>query len=428
MLVRSKIFQWSRLDNAAKIFPPTSSAEESKVFRFACELVDPVQPEPLQQALDETLEQFSFYRCALKKGFFWYYLENRDLRVQVEPESDPPCAPLYRGDGGDPLFRVSYYRNRINLEVYHALADGTGAMRFLQFLVRRYLLLLHPEIQAEELPPDPFAASRSQQFDDSFARYYTPGGKLLPSNAKAAYHLRGAKLPDYRLSIVEGLFSAKDALELAHKYDVSLTVFLTAILMRAIHSRMSLREQRRPVTVSVPVNLRNYFPSDTARNFFGVINLSYDFSARSGELEDIIEQLRAGLEQELTAERLAQRMNQLARLEHMMLLRLIPLFLKVPVLRLFNFLAERQVTASLSNLGRIAMPSALAEYLRRFDVFFSTRRMQVCLSSFEDHLVVTFTSPFVSPDVQRSFFCQLTQMGLPITLTTNLAEFGTEER
>lgn len=121
-------------------------------------------------------------------------------------------------------------------------------------------------------------------------------------------------------------------------------------------------------------------------------------------------------------------MNQLARLEHMMLLRLIPLFLKVPVLRLFNFLAERQVTASLSNLGRIAMPSALAEYLRRFDVFFSTRRMQVCLSSFEDHLVVTFTSPFVSPDVQRSFFCQLTQMGLPITLTTNLAEFETEER
>ena len=43
-------------------------------------------------------------------------------------------------------------------------------------------------------------------------------------------------------------------------------------------------------------------------------------------------------------------------------------------------------------------------------------------------LVVTFTSPFVSPDVQRSFFCQLTQMGLPITLTTNLAEFETEER
>ena len=422
-MARAKFFQWSRLDNAAKIFPPTSSARDSKVFRFACELTEPVQPEPLQQALDATLEQFPFYRCALKKGFFWYYLENRDLPVKVEPESDPPCAPLYRGDGSDPLFRVSYYRCRINLEVYHALADGTGATRFLQQLVRRYLLLIHPDVKAEELPPDPFAASPSQRFDDSFARYYTPGGKLLPSDSRAAYHLRGAKLPDCRLSIVEGSLSAKEALALAHRYNVSLTVFLSAVLVRAIHSRMSLRDERRPVTVTIPVNLRNYFPSDTARNFFGVVDISYDFSTRSGELEDIIDQLRTGLEKELTAERLSVRMNRLARLEHMMLLRLIPLFLKVPVLRLFNFLADRQVTASLSNLGRIEMPAPLSGFLRGFDVFLSTRRIQVCLSSFGDNLVITFTTPFVNTDVQRSFFCQLAEMGLSVTLSTNLAEF-----
>lgn len=426
-MARSKFFQWSRLDNAAKIFPPTSSARDSKVFRFACALTEPVQPQPLQQALDETLEQFPFYRSALKKGFFWYYLENRDLSVRVEPESDPPCAPLYRKDGGDPLFRVSYYRNRINLEVYHALADGTGATRFLQFLVRRYLLLVHPELSCQPMSPDPFAIPRGQRFDDSFARYYTPGGRLLPSDLHRAYELRGTKLPDYRLSIIEGELSSSAALAIAHRYGVSLTVFLTAVLIRAIHSRMSLREEKRPVTVTIPVNLRNYFPSDTARNFFGVVDVSYDFSTRSGDLEDIIAQLRAQLERELTPERLKIRMNQLARLEHMMLLRLIPLFLKVPVLQLFNFFADRQVTVSLSNLGRIEMPASLSGYLKGFDVFLSTRRMQVCLVSFEDSLVITFTTPLVSPDIQRNFFCQLTEMGLAVTITTNLAEFETEE-
>ena len=34
--------QWSRLDNAAKIFPPTSSKWGTKVFRFVCELIEPV--------------------------------------------------------------------------------------------------------------------------------------------------------------------------------------------------------------------------------------------------------------------------------------------------------------------------------------------------------------------------------------------------
>ena len=43
------------------------------------------------------------------------------------------------------LFQVSYDKNRINFEVYHALTDGTGAMHFLQELVQNYLILAHPQ-------------------------------------------------------------------------------------------------------------------------------------------------------------------------------------------------------------------------------------------------------------------------------------------
>lgn len=43
--------KWSRLDNAAKIFPSTSSKQDPKVFRFACELCEPVDPEVLRRAL-----------------------------------------------------------------------------------------------------------------------------------------------------------------------------------------------------------------------------------------------------------------------------------------------------------------------------------------------------------------------------------------
>ncbi len=62
--------KWSRLDNAAKIFPPNSSARDSKVFRFFCELREPVDPQVLQSALDETVRQFPFYCSVMKRGLF----------------------------------------------------------------------------------------------------------------------------------------------------------------------------------------------------------------------------------------------------------------------------------------------------------------------------------------------------------------------
>ncbi len=60
---------WRRLDNAAKIFPPTSGKRDPKVFRFACELREPVEPEILQTALDVTMELFSRIPQCCGTGF-----------------------------------------------------------------------------------------------------------------------------------------------------------------------------------------------------------------------------------------------------------------------------------------------------------------------------------------------------------------------
>lgn len=70
---------WNRLDNAAKIFPPTSNKQDTKVFRFACQLNERVEQEILQQATEKTLETFPIFRSVLKHGLFWYYLEKPTL-------------------------------------------------------------------------------------------------------------------------------------------------------------------------------------------------------------------------------------------------------------------------------------------------------------------------------------------------------------
>ena len=143
---------WWTLDNAAKIFPSTGSAHDSKVFRFVCELRETVDPLVLQQALDRTIERFPMYRSVMKRGWFWYYLEDSSLPAQVHLEELPPCYPIYPSIRRSLLFRVLYYRKRISLEVYHALTDGTGALNFLCSLVYEYLLLCHPDAFSKPFP------------------------------------------------------------------------------------------------------------------------------------------------------------------------------------------------------------------------------------------------------------------------------------
>ena len=409
--------EWSRLENAAKIFPPTSGLRDTKVFRFACELREPVDRELLQKALDRTLPEYPFYRSIMKRGLFWYYLEATSRPVTVEEEGDRACAPLYDGDRKSLLFRVSFRGCRLNLEVYHAISDGTGALHFLRLLVCHYLALAHGG--GEELPPGlEDGSSRQEKQDDSFRRYYRKSAGYR-GRTRRAWRFSGEYLPDYRLGVIEGCTSVKAALALAKGYGCTLTVLMVALFIRAIHEEMPLSEQGRPVVISVPVNLRNFYPSASARNFFSTMEVEYDFSQGPDTLEAVVEAVAQGFRRELSPERVEARMNHYSAMEHNMLMRAIPLPLKDLVMRRAVRRSEATITGAFSNVGKIRMPAALAPYIRRFDVFSSTRRLQICMCSFEDELTISFTSPFVSAGIPRSFFRSLARLGLEVEISTN---------
>jgi len=129
--------KWRKLDNAALAFPLVTGKNDTRVFRFYCQLKEEVNGEILQAALDQTMEKYPLFQAVLRKGLFWFYLERRDIPAVVKKEAGAPCSGLYIPDKKTLLFRVSYYKNRINFEVFHALTDGTGAMHFLMELVKK---------------------------------------------------------------------------------------------------------------------------------------------------------------------------------------------------------------------------------------------------------------------------------------------------
>lgn len=411
---------WSKLDNAGKIFPPTVSKRDTKVFRFVCELTEPVDGDLLKEALVATLERFPLYRSVLKKGLFWYYFEESDLPITVTEEQEAPCAPLYMGDRHGLLFRVNYYRTRINLEVFHALADGTGALQFLRTLVFYYLQKRYPQLQDDSLRLNPEEPSVEQKTLDAFYKYYEKERKAKPAPKDKAHRLQGARLPDERLGIIEGTLSAKAALEKAHEYDATLSEFLVALLLLAVNDGMAVRHKNRPVVITVPVDLRRFFPAQTARNFFGVVQIGYNFSQGEATMDAVIQSVKTSFANRITKENMLGIINKFSDIENNLLVKAVPLMVKIPALKLAGWWAEKDDTMAFSNIGRIRMPEAMAPYIRLFSVFLSTKRPQVCLCSYEDALSISFSSPLLSTDVQRSFFRRLVDMGLAVTIASNL--------
>ena len=418
-----KKLKWTRLDNASKIFPPTITNRDSKVFRLSCELNEPVVEEVLQEALNRAIKEFPHYQNILRRGFFWYYFEQSELMPEVTKESLPLCAPLYFKGEKTLLFRVFYFENFIRAEIFHSLSDGAGAIWFFETLIDDYFLILRERQGGEALPPLVSKASMSQKIDDSFEKVYDE--KRVNSGASSkhkgkVYQIKGSKVDENKTKLIEGTLSVKEALALSHEYDATLTIFLTALLIYAIYQEMPEKSKSLPVVIQVPINLRPYYDSQTARNFFATMNILHNLKTDGHELEDIILSVKRSYKEELTMDKLNDHLHELMALEKNPFARLIPLPIKNLTLKFFNHIRGAKVTSSLSNVGRIKVRDEFKHRVVGFSTSVSSRRPQIIVTSYEDKLAISFTSPYEDTELQRIFFKFFTDHNINLVISSNL--------
>ena len=393
--------KWRKLDNAALAFPLVSGKNDTRVFRFYCQLKEKVDGEILQSALDQTMEKYPLFQAVLRKGLFWFYLEHRDIRAVVKQETEPPCSRLYIPDKKSLLFQVTYDKDRINFEVFHALTDGTGAMHFLQELVQNYLILAHPQ---DDLPRIENAeeVTLGDKEEDSFSQYYSSDMPKNKEKKETAVKLKGEKLVHSDMNITEVVFSVKDIHQKARSYGASITVLLTAMMLCSIREEIPKNQQKRPVTLMIPVNLRNYFPSQSMTNFFGWIEVGYTFSETT-TFEEVVADVKRQFEQELVKDKIAMHMNGYVRIEKNPFVRAVPLEIKKYFLMIGANLGSRSITAVYSNIGIIRLPEEYKEYIQHFGIFASPNSLQICSCSYGDEMVLGFTSKIPDDSIQRNF-------------------------
>ena len=418
--------RWVRLDNAAKIYPAARRKNWSNLFRQSVTLTEDVDVQVLQNALDVTVKRFPSIAARLRKGAFWYYLQQVESAPQIREEYSYPLMFMSNEEMRRCAFRVIAHEDRIAVEFFHSLTDGTGAMIFLKSLTAEYLEQKYGiSIPAEAGVLDRRQEPQEEELEDSFLKY---AGNVVASRKDTnAWKMRGVPLPGGVLNLTCFRLPVKETLALAHNQGVSLTVFLSAVMMQALMNLQKEKERsfrkRKGIKLLIPVNLRQLFPSKTLRNF--AMYTIPEIDPRLGEytFAEICKVIQHKMGSEITPKHMSTVIATNVNDERNPLVRLIPLPVKNVVMKaIFDSVGERKSCLTLSNLGLVKVPQAMEPYIRRFDFILGVQAAapyNCGVVSYGDTVYINFIRNTRDAELERHFHLVLRDMGIPVTVESN---------
>ena len=163
--------KWFRLDNAALIFPAVMRRRWNNVFRLSVTLSEPIDPDCLARALEDLRPRFPSFFVRLRTSFFWYYLEEIKKPIRVREEYAYPLTHMSQTEIRTSCLRVLYYENRIAVEFFHSVTDGTGGLLFIRNLTARYLSLRYGiDVPYEDKILDPAEPPLPAETEDCFQK------------------------------------------------------------------------------------------------------------------------------------------------------------------------------------------------------------------------------------------------------------------
>lgn len=416
---------WYKLDLSAIVYPTLQRRDFSSVYRLSVVLKEEIQPALLQQAVDIALTRFPTYKTAIRKGLFWRYLEpNNRPGPFVQKDIRNFCMPMPFKAGSRYLLRIYYYGCRISLEAHHSLGDGSGGMYVLQTITAVYLRLLGHEISNGYFVMDVNEEPDPKELEDAYMRY--ANASVCPARpGEKTYRVRGTKEPFYTFNVIDGIMSVKEVMAVSARYHATITEYLNSVLLYALLQKQQSEWhlKLRPVKIAMPVNLRRFFPSKTLRNFITMIFPGIDPRLGDYTFEEIINQVHHYMRYYINEKFLRGDITTNASTQRNPLIRVVPLFLKDFVVRMFyTKVQDKNSSAGLTNMGALRVPEDMKPFIDRFDIYMGqpfSSRTNCAIISFEDTLTINFASSIMETDVERYFFRKLVKDGIHVTIESN---------
>jgi len=422
-----KLPRWIKLDNAATIYPSTLSRKHADMFRITITLKEKIDVNILTIALSNVIKRFPSFRYKLKQGIFWCYFKRINGLPSIEEDYKNPMLRINFKKNNDFMFRIRYFDKRISIEYFHALTDGTGAITFLLTLTAEYLKLKYKiKIKYNNKVLDPNGEVEADEYNDSFYKY--AGNIGILDKEDAAYHIKGTNIDKNIINIITGTIPIKNLKNECSKYNSTITQFLVSIMILSLQEMQEKKnikqKKKKPIKVSIPVNLRNIYPSNTMRNFSSYINVGIDAKFGHYSLEEIINEVKSKMNILLNEKRINAKITANVRLANNYFIRLIPMFLKKHILSISErLLGDRYNSTTLSNLGVIDIPDEMASYVNELGFVIGKSRGKpgscACIS-LKNNLYISFSRKIKESEFERLFFTKLVEMGIPVTIESNV--------
>ncbi len=416
-----KDIRWERLDNTAHLFPAIAGENMSNVYRICVTLSELIDPEILQQALDIVLPKFDGFNLRMRKGVFWYYFEeNGKPAPRVIEENHFPCRYIHANQNNSYLFRVTYYKYRINLEVFHVLTDGMGAINFLRELTYQYLRMRHPELAGQV--SDCLTTDTSMNREDSFLKNYKQAAKSGYKKQRA-FLIKGEKLRQGEFGVMHGYMNIPELKGVCRQYGVSINEYLVSVFTWSVYTEcLKGMPSKLPIRVAVPVNLRPYFGSITTKNFFAMVSAEFHPEKESYTFEEVLHIIQDSLRGQMDKEHLEKLFSYNVSNEKLWIARAVPLPLKNLAMKHIYTTSALANTSTVTNIGSVAIAEPYQPYVEMFLAFLAMSKGQdikgtVC--SYKDTLAFSFSYTLKDVSIQRAFFRKLAADGISVEIDSN---------
>lgn len=229
------------------------------------------------------------------------------------------------------------------------------------------------------------------------------------------------------LHLTTGVIPTEALLSVAHAHGATVTVFLAAVMAETIQiwqaERCPDRRRRKPVKVTIPINLRRLYRSSTLRNFVLTLNPGVDPRMGDYTLDELIRRMAAQLAAEGTPQQMAGRIAANVNPQQLALLRAVPLPIKNIVMRIvYNMRGESKGCINLSNLGAVRLPAPMSPFVRRMEFIIGPQRSypnNCSVVSFEGETYVNMIRNIRESELERRFFSRLVELGVPVYIETN---------
>ncbi len=424
-----RIPNWIKLDNAATIYPSTLSRRYAAMFRLTVTFDKKIDVKLLEEALSNVIKRFPTFRYTLKSGVFWCYLKFTKGFPPITKDYKNPLLPINFKENNNFMFKIRVFEKRLAIEIFHAITDGRGGLVFLLTLAGEYLRLKENiKISYNDKVLDPYEAYKEDEYTNQFKKY-ARNIKDLGKKMKA-FHIKGNKEHIHMLNIITGIIPTDKLKEKAKEYNCTITEYIVSLLIDSVQDIQEKRkkkvERRKPIIISVPIDLRQLYNTKTMRNFTSFINVAVETKYGHYKFQEIVDEVKSKMKLMFSEKRINAKITSTVRLPENFFLRIVPMFIKKYVMNFSEWLyGDRGCTTVFSNLGNVTLPEEMTPFVKEMGFIIGRSRGKSGSCScvgYNNKLFMTFSSRIKETAFERIFFTKLIKLGVPVEIESNKGE------